>query len=209
MEEELFVDKHHLALVQRVKNIEPILDGLLSYKVINREHYEEILSLHGPRGKMRALLSGPLRVCGPGGKEIFYKLLREHESDLLDDLADESEKYEKNKKDMEKMKKMNRTDLVQRLSDVSSGTKVEPLPSLIQSVETTAQHRLLEMTTEAFEKMNRTDLVQRLSQSSSGPKKKHSEAQRPAVIQKRCTLWMNIDLHSPREHKLQQRKRSF
>ncbi|XP_034057050.1 uncharacterized protein LOC117536345 isoform X6 [Gymnodraco acuticeps] len=312
----LFVDKHHIALVQRVKNIEPILDGLLSYKVIKREHYEEILSLHGPREKMRALLSGPLRVCGPGGKEIFYKLLREHESHLLDGLCDDSEKYKKNKKDMEVesmmaqkilleslndlssdelnqfkslieleesfplilrgrlkaantdetvdlmvktfsgkcvnmtktvLKKMNRTDLVQRLSDISSGTKEEPLPSLIQSVETMAsviellletlkdlsdqdleifkrvlnkilsgkgypdisprwlmmrdrqnmvfylvqdhsQHRLLEMTTEAFEKMNRTDLVQRLSQSSSGPKKKHSEAQRPAVIQKVATM---------------------
>ncbi|XP_034057097.1 uncharacterized protein LOC117536366 [Gymnodraco acuticeps] len=312
MEEVLFVDKHHIALVQRVKNIEPILDGLLSYKVIKREHYEEILSLHGPREKMRALLSGPLRVCGPGGKEIFYKLLREHESHLLDDLCDDSEKYKKNKKDMEVesmmaqkrlleslndlssdelnqfkslieleesfplilrgrlkaantdetvdlmvktfsgkcvnmiktvLKKMNRTDLVQRLSDISSGTKEEPLPSLIQSVETMAsviellletlkdlsdqdlesfkrvlnqilsdrgypdissrwhmmrdrqnmvfylvqdhsQHRLLEMTTEAFEKMNRTDLVQRLSQSSSGPKK----AQRPAVIQKVATM---------------------
>ncbi|KAJ4931345.1 hypothetical protein JOQ06_025642 [Pogonophryne albipinna] len=179
---------------------------------------------------MRALLSGPLRVCGPGGKEIFYKLLRTHESDLLDDLADESEKYKKNKKDMEVqsmmaqkilleslndlssdelnqfkslieleesfplilreqlkaantdktvdlmvktfsgkcvnmtktvLKTMNRTDLVQRLSDISSGTKEEPLPSLIQS---------------------------RLSQSSSGPKKKHSEAQRPAVIQKVATM---------------------
>ncbi|KAJ4931531.1 hypothetical protein JOQ06_025826 [Pogonophryne albipinna] len=414
---ELFVDNHNLALVQRVKNIEPILDGLFSYKVINREHYEEILSLHGPREKMRALLSGPLRVCGPGGKEIFYKLLRTHESDLLDDLADESEKYKKNKKDMEVqsmmaqkilleslndlssdelnqfkslieleesfplilrgrlkaantdktvdlmvktfsgkcvnmtktvlktmnrtdlvqrlsdissgtkeeplpsliqsvqsmmaqkilleslndlssdelnqfkslieleesfplilrgrlkaantdktvdlmvktfsgkcvnmtktvLKTMNRTDLVQRLSDISSGTKEEPLPSLIQSVETTvsviellletlkdlsdqdlyrfkmilsqilpdkdyldispswlmmrdrqdmvfylvqdhSQHRLLEMIPEAFEKMNRTDLVQRLSQSSSGPKKKHSEAQRPAVIQKVATM---------------------
>ncbi|KAF3839499.1 hypothetical protein F7725_018216 [Dissostichus mawsoni] len=97
----LFVDKHRLALVQRVKNIEPILDGLFSYKVINRENYEEILSLHGRRGKMRALLSGPLRFCAPGGKEIFYKLLRKHESDLLDDLADESEKYKKNKKGME------------------------------------------------------------------------------------------------------------
>ncbi|KAI9526274.1 hypothetical protein NQZ68_041559 [Dissostichus eleginoides] len=265
---------------------------------------------------MRALLSGPLRVCAPGGKEIFYKLLREHESDLLEDLADESEKYKKNKKDMEVesmmaqkilleslkdlssdelnqfkslieleesfplilrgrlkmantdetvdlmvktfsgkcvnmtetvLKKMNRTDLVQRLSDISSGTKEEPLPSLIQSVETMAsviellqetlkdlsdqdlqsfqrvlkqilpdkgypdisprwhmmrdrqdmvfylgrdhsQHRLLEMTTEAFERMNRTDLVQRLSQSSSGPKKKHSEKQRSAVIQKVATM---------------------
>ncbi|KAJ4930947.1 hypothetical protein JOQ06_025248 [Pogonophryne albipinna] len=51
-----------------------------------------------------------------------------------------------------------------------------------------SQHRLLEMIPEAFEKMNRTDLVQRLSQSSSGPKKKHSEAQRPAVIQKVATM---------------------
>ncbi|XP_033981930.1 uncharacterized protein LOC117479027 [Trematomus bernacchii] len=325
MEEELFVDKHNLALVQRVKNIGPILDGLLSYKVINRENEEEILSLQGPQEKMRALLSGPLRFCGPGGKEIFYKLLREHESDLLDELGDESEKYKKKKERRKKkkekkkkkkvmevgrmrtqkrlletlndlssdelkefkslidldesfrlilkvanidetvdlmvktfsekcvnitetvLKKMNRTDLVQRLSDISSGTKEELLPSLIQSVETMASviellletlkdlsdqdlesfqrvlseilsdkgypqillrwlmmrerqdivfylvrdhgdHRLLEMTTEAFEKMKRTDLVQRLSQSSSGPKKKHSEAQRPAVIQKVATM---------------------
>ncbi|XP_034009287.1 uncharacterized protein LOC117500514 [Trematomus bernacchii] len=55
-------------------------------------------------------------------------------------------------------------------------------------VQDHSEHRLLEMTTEAFEKMNRTDLVQRLSQSSSGPKKKHSEAQRPAVIQKVATM---------------------
>ncbi|XP_034009272.1 uncharacterized protein LOC117500509 isoform X2 [Trematomus bernacchii] len=311
----LFVDKHRLALVQRVKNIEPILDGLLSYKVINRENYEEILSLHGPQEKMRSLLRGPLRVCGPGGKEIFYKLLREHESDLLDDLADESEKYKKNKKDMEVesmgaqkrlletlndlssdefnqfkslieleesfprilrgrlkvantdetvdlmvktfsgkcvnmnktvLKKMNRTDLVQRLSDISSGTKEEPLPSLIQSVEMMASviellletlkdlsdqdlqrfqrvlnkiqsdkdyphisprwlmmsdrqdmvfslvrdhgQQSVEMTQHIFSRIRRTDLVQRLSQSSSGPKKKHSEAQRPAVIQKVATM---------------------
>ncbi|KAK5922237.1 hypothetical protein CgunFtcFv8_019516 [Champsocephalus gunnari] len=108
MEEELFVDKHRLALVQRVKHIEPILDGLFSYKVINRDNYEEILSLHGRRGKRRiskALLKGPLRFRGPGEKEIFYKLLREHESDLLEDLADESENYKKNKKDMKKKKK--------------------------------------------------------------------------------------------------------
>ena len=40
-----------------------------------------------------------------------------------------------------------------------------------------SQHRLLEMTTEAFERMNRTDLVQRLSQSSSGPKSKTNKTQ--------------------------------
>ncbi|XP_034057062.1 uncharacterized protein LOC117536350 isoform X2 [Gymnodraco acuticeps] len=225
MEEVLFVDKHHIALVQRVKNIEPILDGLLSYKVINREHYEEILSLHGPREKMRALLSGPLRVCGPGGKEIFYKLLREHESHLLDGLCDDSEKYKKNKKHMEVesmmaqkilleslndlssdelnqfkslieleesfprilrgrlkaantdetvdlmvktfsgkcvnmtktvLKTMNRTDLVQRLSDISSGTKAEPLPSLIQSVETMAS--VIELLLETLKDLSDQDL---------------------------------------------------
>ncbi|KAF3839496.1 hypothetical protein F7725_018213 [Dissostichus mawsoni] len=151
---------------------------------------------------------------------------------------------------------MDRSDLVERLSETILRLKVvcnflsseEPLPSVIQRVETMAsfiellletlkdlsdqdlqsfqrvllieiqsgkgysdisarwlmmrdrqdmvfyllqdhsQHRLLEMTTEAFEKMNRTDLVQRLSQSSSGPKKKHSDEQRPAVIQKVATM---------------------
>ncbi|KAI4812097.1 hypothetical protein KUCAC02_014952 [Chaenocephalus aceratus] len=126
---------------------------------------------------------------------------------------------------------MNRTDLVQRLSDVSSGTKAEPLPSLIQSVETMAsviellletlkdlsdqelqsfkrvlieilpdrgypdispswlmmrdrqdivfylvqdhsQHRLLEMTTEAFEKMNRLIWCRGCHKAAQDSKKK-------------------------------------
>ncbi|KAJ4930946.1 hypothetical protein JOQ06_025247 [Pogonophryne albipinna] len=285
---ELFVDNHNLALVQRVKNIEPILDGLFSYKVINREHYEEILSLHGPREKMRALLSGPLRsekykknkkdmeVQSMMAQKILLESLNDLSSDELNQFKSLIEleesfplilrgrlKAANTDKTVDLMvktfsgkcvnmtktvlKTMNRTDLVQRLSDISSGTKEEPLPSLIQSVETTvsviellletlkdlsdqdlhsfkrvlsqilpdkdypdispswlmmrdrqdmvfylvqdhSQHRLLEMIPEAFEKMNRTDLVQRLSQSSSGPKKKHSEAQRPAVIQKVATM---------------------
>ncbi|KAF3839498.1 hypothetical protein F7725_018215 [Dissostichus mawsoni] len=87
------------------------------------------------------------------------------------------------------LKKMNRTDLVETMASVIE-LLLETLKDLtdqelqrfqrvllieIQSDKgypdiSPSQHRLLEMTTEAFERMNRTDLVERLSQSSSGPK---------------------------------------
>ncbi|XP_063735166.1 apoptosis-associated speck-like protein containing a CARD [Eleginops maclovinus] len=119
---ELFVDKHQTALVWRVKNIAPILDGLHSYEIINSGNYEEIKSLHGPLEKMKALLSGPLRFCEPEEKEIFYKLLRKHESHLIDDLADESEKHKKIEKDMEEVSGASMEEkLLETLEDLSDG----------------------------------------------------------------------------------------
>eukprot|EP00064_Thunnus_orientalis_P021241 superscaffoldBa00006323_g21399 len=63
----------------------------------------------------------------------------------------------------EVLKKMNRMDLVQRLSDTSSGSKVDLMVEIYgqQSVE---------VTREVLKKMNRMDLVQSLSDTSSGSK---------------------------------------
>ncbi|KAF3839495.1 hypothetical protein F7725_018212 [Dissostichus mawsoni] len=62
--------------------------------------------------------------------------------------------------------------------------------------------------------INRTDLSQRFTKPCSelkGKIKKNKITSHPININisfccwdLRCTLWMNIDLHSPREHKLQQ-----
>lgn len=79
-----FVDKHRIKLTQRVKNIAPILDGLLLYNVISQESYDEIMSMPNSEGKIRALFSGPLESTG--GKDIFYNILKENEPYLLDDL---------------------------------------------------------------------------------------------------------------------------
>ncbi|KAI9532116.1 hypothetical protein NQZ68_034321 [Dissostichus eleginoides] len=161
---------------------------------------------------MRALLSGPLRVCAPGGKEIFYKLLREHESDLLEDLADESEKYKKNKKDMEVESMMAQKILLESLNDLSSD-ELNQFKSLIELEESfplilrgrlkmantdetvdlmvkTFSRKCVNMTETVLKKMNRTDLVQRLSDISSGTK----EEPLPPLIQSVETMASVIEL---------------
>uniref|UniRef100_A0A3Q1GUD3 CARD domain-containing protein n=1 Tax=Acanthochromis polyacanthus TaxID=80966 RepID=A0A3Q1GUD3_9TELE len=80
-----FVDKHREALIQRVSNIDSILDGLLDKKVIKREAYTKIRLIATPQEKIRALYEGPLQaaeIC----KEIFYQILQKHEEFLIKDL---------------------------------------------------------------------------------------------------------------------------
>lgn len=76
------MDKHRVQLIQRVKNVGPILNGLLSRNVISRKSYEEIMSIpHYER--MGALFSGPLESSGIQGKEIVYNLLTTLEPYLI------------------------------------------------------------------------------------------------------------------------------
>uniref|UniRef100_A0A3P9BTE5 Pyrin domain-containing protein n=1 Tax=Maylandia zebra TaxID=106582 RepID=A0A3P9BTE5_9CICH len=67
-----FVDKHRVELIQRVSNIEPILD--------------EIRALQTSQEKMRELYSGPLKA-GSASKDVFYQILQTHERLLLNDLC--------------------------------------------------------------------------------------------------------------------------
>ncbi len=69
-----------------MKNISPILDGLLLYNVITEESYDEIMTIPDSQEKMRALFSGPLESSGVQGKEIFYKILNENEPYLTEEL---------------------------------------------------------------------------------------------------------------------------
>uniref|UniRef100_A0A668RUP9 CARD domain-containing protein n=1 Tax=Oreochromis aureus TaxID=47969 RepID=A0A668RUP9_OREAU len=82
-----FVDKHRVELIQRVSNIEPILDELLKEKVIQQESYDRIRALQTSQEKMRELYSGPLKA-GSASKDVFYQILQTHER-LLKHLIDE------------------------------------------------------------------------------------------------------------------------
>ncbi|KAL7394009.1 hypothetical protein ABVT39_019294 [Epinephelus coioides] len=83
---EHFVDKHQCALIERVSNIKPILDNLLSEKVIQQEDYDTISAIPTTQEKMRKLYSGALKAAGHDGKDVFYKILEEKETYLVADL---------------------------------------------------------------------------------------------------------------------------
>lgn len=80
-----FVDEHRVELIQRVSNIEPILDELKG-KIIQQEAYDEIRAQQTPQEKMRALYNGPLKA-GDAAKEAFYQSLKKHEKMLIEDLS--------------------------------------------------------------------------------------------------------------------------
>ncbi|XP_071325390.1 uncharacterized protein [Trachinotus anak] len=80
-----FVDKHKLELINRVTNVAPILDELLSKEVINQQRYVEIRALSTSYDKIRELYSTSLRASD-NCKDIFYEILTRHEKHLIKDL---------------------------------------------------------------------------------------------------------------------------
>ncbi|XP_061676727.1 apoptosis-associated speck-like protein containing a CARD isoform X2 [Syngnathoides biaculeatus] len=85
--EEHFVDKHRLELIQRVVNINPILDVLLREQVVQDEVYDEISETPGNQSKMRKLYKLALK-SGVGAKDVFLDSLKEYEPYLVADLQD-------------------------------------------------------------------------------------------------------------------------
>lgn len=83
------MDKHREKLIQSVTNITPLLEGLITYDVINKKTYDEIMSVPNSESKMRALFSGPLQSSGDRGKKIFYNILEAYEPHLLSELKRE------------------------------------------------------------------------------------------------------------------------
>lgn len=79
------MDEHRVELIQRVSNIEPILEELKE-KIIQQEAYDEIRAQQTPQEKMRALYNGPLKA-GDAAKEAFYQSLKKHEKMLIEDLS--------------------------------------------------------------------------------------------------------------------------
>ncbi|MEQ2288610.1 hypothetical protein AMECASPLE_024425 [Ameca splendens] len=83
-EEEHFVDKYRDELIQRVRNIGPILDGLLQQNVLQQEAYNTITSLQTSESQMREIFCC-LRA-GDACKDIFHRLLEQKEPFLISDL---------------------------------------------------------------------------------------------------------------------------
>ncbi|XP_014880256.1 uncharacterized protein LOC106941677 isoform X3 [Poecilia latipinna] len=83
-EEEHFVDKHRETLIQRVRNIGPVLDGLLQKKVLLEETYDRIRSLLTSESQLREIFSC-LRAADDC-KDIFLSILQEKEPYLIADL---------------------------------------------------------------------------------------------------------------------------
>ena len=85
---EHFVDKHQVELIKRVTNVSPILDQLLTKKVLQQEGYDAIRKMPINQDKIRELFSGCLkasRLC----KDVFYKILEENEPYLVAELKGE------------------------------------------------------------------------------------------------------------------------
>ncbi|XP_063344111.2 uncharacterized protein LOC134637591 [Pelmatolapia mariae] len=81
-----FVDKHRMKLIERVSNVNPILEELFKKKVIQQDAYDKIDKLKTYEDKIRALYNGPLKA-GDSAKEVFYIALNKHEKMLMKDLS--------------------------------------------------------------------------------------------------------------------------
>ncbi|XP_014020927.1 apoptosis-associated speck-like protein containing a CARD isoform X1 [Salmo salar] len=84
-----FVDHHRTALIDRVSQVEPLLDRLQDRGIITPNTYSEVRANKTNQKKMRELFDGPLKACGSKGKDIFLDILMELEPFLIRDLKGE------------------------------------------------------------------------------------------------------------------------
>ncbi|XP_077577646.1 apoptosis-associated speck-like protein containing a CARD [Stigmatopora nigra] len=84
-----FVDKHRIQLIQRVTNIDSILDGLLERGVLQYGVYDTIRLTSGTQQQMRKIYDLALK-SGDDVKNIFVELLHQQESYLVKDLLKDS-----------------------------------------------------------------------------------------------------------------------
>ncbi|XP_041081886.1 apoptosis-associated speck-like protein containing a CARD isoform X2 [Polyodon spathula] len=87
MENVHFVDRHREALIRRTPIVAPILDALLSEKMIHEELYTEIVNNPNetPQSKMRKLFLAT-SAWGTMQKDYFYKLLEREQPFLIEEL---------------------------------------------------------------------------------------------------------------------------
>lgn len=84
--EKHFLDEHRTTLVERVNNVNSILDRLLDKHILNSVSYSDIYTLPNDPSKMRALYNGPLKSCGNRGKDELFSILQDLQPYLMDDL---------------------------------------------------------------------------------------------------------------------------
>lgn len=83
---EHFIDRNRVELINRVHNIDRILDQLLQMKFITNEDYESIRNEKTSQKKMRELLIGPIKSAGTRGKDALHQALRQSEPHLTEEL---------------------------------------------------------------------------------------------------------------------------
>ncbi|KAM9406396.1 NACHT, LRR and PYD domains-containing protein 1 homolog isoform 2-T4 [Salvelinus alpinus] len=84
-----FVDLHQTALIDRVSQVDPILDRLLKSGVITADGYSDMIAERNNQKKMRELFDGPLKGCGSDCKDRFLEILTELEPYLINHLKRE------------------------------------------------------------------------------------------------------------------------
>ncbi|XP_023827076.1 NACHT, LRR and PYD domains-containing protein 1 homolog isoform X2 [Salvelinus sp. IW2-2015] len=84
-----FVDLHQTALIDRVSQVDPILDRLLKSGVITADGYSDMIAERNNQKKMRELFDGPLKGCGSECKDRFLEILTELEPYLINHLKRE------------------------------------------------------------------------------------------------------------------------
>ncbi|XP_059195278.1 uncharacterized protein LOC131976321 isoform X2 [Centropristis striata] len=195
-----FFLRHRVQLIQRVSNIQLILDDLLDRRVLSDEEYEKISALPTSQEKMRLLLYS-CQSKGSAVENILYRILEMHEPFLIADFkVEEKRKYENVIDTVETM--TTKKVLTETLNDLSSEELQEfkslieyekDFPSISRSrlkaankadivellVETNSAE-CVELTKRVLKKMKRTDLEQRLSDICPGTKEK----QQPPLIQR-------------------------
>ncbi|XP_063048798.1 NACHT, LRR and PYD domains-containing protein 1a allele 5-like [Engraulis encrasicolus] len=80
-----FLEEKRPELIQRVTEVMPIADQLLSQGFIGQETYANIQAAATSQDKMRRLFHG-LRSAGTQGKLAFYKILQAQHHDLVEEL---------------------------------------------------------------------------------------------------------------------------
>ncbi|XP_051577924.1 apoptosis-associated speck-like protein containing a CARD isoform X2 [Myxocyprinus asiaticus] len=82
-----FIDSNRKELIQRVNNIDAILDELYEKEIIEKEEYNLIRAEKTPQSKMRALFDGPINSAGTAGKDALYEVLMKLQFHLMKDLG--------------------------------------------------------------------------------------------------------------------------
>ncbi|XP_023692894.1 apoptosis-associated speck-like protein containing a CARD [Paramormyrops kingsleyae] len=84
--EKHFLDEHRTALIERVNNVNSILDRLLDKHILNSVSYSDISTLPNDQSKMRTLYNGPLKSCGNRGKDELFSILQDLQPYLMAEL---------------------------------------------------------------------------------------------------------------------------
>ncbi|XP_066556083.1 NACHT, LRR and PYD domains-containing protein 3 [Amia ocellicauda] len=82
----IFVNRHRAALIQRVSQVKPLADALLSQGLIQEETYTNICAAATRQDRMRELYAA-LHCTGDRAKAAFYTILKDAEPYLVEDLG--------------------------------------------------------------------------------------------------------------------------